>query len=199
MTSISYQDWVTKPGEDPVFVLARLFRALHGLMRSSGVELVIVPFHLNDLFKPSLEHKKGPPQGLRVYFAEKDETAYEEHLHLSVMLLDALRRKAIKPADPQRVQGKVRMRRLRTKSEPSSLRRFAQRNPDKDATGKLTHWHQERKRRPGHHLWLLREDGQKKIPFFYQVEVEKDEEMAPEMIATNTYGCGEAPLVDFFL
>ncbi|WP_372612691.1 type I-F CRISPR-associated endoribonuclease Cas6/Csy4 [Halomonas sp.] len=194
---IHYQDWVVKPGEDSVFVLAGLFRALHGLMRATGARLVVVPFHLDEWHKPALLEQGGAPQGLRVYLDDADQARYREELRLGHPLSDALLQRALKQVDETRVAGRVEVRRARTKSSPAALRRFERRNPGVDASGKVQHLVQERGRRPGIHIWVQR--GDKKFPFFLEVKAVKEEAATLPFASASTYGTGKAPLVDFFL
>lgn len=201
MATICYRDWVVMPGEDLVFTLSGLFRAHHGLIRAQEIPLVLVPFHLNDIGKPTLLDRGGSPQGLRAYFMEADEDRYVSDIRLSPVLEDSLKAKSVRIVDERRVAGEVTVKRLRLKSDAANLRRFIRRNPDIPADGKMRHWAHSRTSRPGKHLWLLRDQGRTKIPFFFRTTVTKVEmgAAAPRLEQANSYGMGCAPLIDFFV
>lgn len=194
MKAVYYQDFIAKPGDEPVFAISGVFRALHGLMRRTGAELVVVPFYLSNAGKPSLREEGGAPDGLRVFFDAAGLEHFAGSFGMPAPLADAVVCRPLKRVDESQVAGVVHVRRLRTKSSPSALRRFERRNPGVDAAGFAENVAIERRRRPGIHVWHQREDGAR-FPLFFSVLAEKG---APSHFAgNNTHGCGTAPLVDF--
>lgn len=194
MKAVYYQDFIAKPGDDQVFAISGVFRALHGLMRRTGAELVVVPFYLGETSKPELREEGGAPDGFRVFFDAAGLEHFAGSFYLSAPLADAVVYRPLKRVDESQVAGVIHVRRLRTKSSPSALRRFERRNPSVDAAGFAENVAAERRRRPGIHIWHQREDGAR-FPLFFSVLTEKG---APSHFAgNNTHGCGIAPLVDF--
>lgn len=200
MKDIAYLDFIVKNGEDSVFILSRVFHSIHGLMRSKGVEIVVVPFYLNELGKPTLKQHHCAPEGIRAYFKSEDVAIIQDKLTLPPSIVRFITVKPITDVNPQLTHGVVTVKRIRKKSDKSNLKRFIARNPGVDMTGKIKHWEEQRATKNHTHLWLLRESSKVKVPFFINVATsDKYESDHASFQSNNTFGMGTAPLTGFHI